>query len=188
MKGLKIPLENYSRLEKKLFYLFENFENDISNITIHPNIITIFRFSFFSFFYYLYYNNRTTLFGLLLAFAYFINIILDYLDGHIARKYDKVTVLGDILDHTFDILGFIMFYTIINNKTILNNILIIVNLLLVLSMFAYQQKICNPTNEIKESLDLLKFLCFNNSDIYKEFSLLYLAIHLIVLFIYKNLL
>jgi phosphatidylglycerophosphate synthase len=45
------------------------------------------------------------------VFAYFY--FLDCVDGFIARKYEKVTRLGDVLDHVSDVLGRTM--TIISN-------------------------------------------------------------------------
>jgi phosphatidylglycerophosphate synthase len=186
-KPIKLPLENYSIFENLIYKSIIYINKDGIFRNIHPNIITILRFIIALSSIYLYNRYKTKGFGILLIFAYLLNIFLDYLDGYIARSYDKCTVLGDILDHIFDWTLFFLLYILINNKTRLNNILLFINLILLAGYFGSHQNIYNKSNKINEILDLTKLLVIFDDKFYTYFSDVVFYLHLIILFIYKNL-
>lgn len=184
---IKIPLDNYSIFEKLIYksIMYINKNNIFKNI--HPNVITIFRFILAILSIYLYHKYETLISGIFLIFCYLLNIFLDYLDGYIARSYDKCSVLGDILDHIFDWTLFYLLYKIIKNKTLVNNILLFINLIFLAGYFGFHQMIYNKSNKINEILDLTKILVIFDKKFYIYFSDVTLYLHLLVLFIYKNL-
>lgn len=191
MEALKYSKELHSPIDLIIYSLFTSIDNTI-NLNITPNYVTILRFSLFilAFLNYQYnYTNDNNLNILILSLSYLVNIILDYFDGYIARKYDKVTVLGDILDHLFDILGVIIMLYCIKDKTIVDNIFIIIHLYFLLGKFGYEQKIYNDSDNINETLDVLKLLVIENrffDYIYRNMSVFLFGLHLVILFIYKN--
>jgi phosphatidylserine synthase len=184
---LKIPYERHSICEKIVYYIIEKIDEHNLFKNIHPNIITITRILFVLISFYLY-NKKS--YGVLLIIAFFMNMFLDYLDGYVARKYNKITVAGDILDHVSDWITFLLFYISIKRKTLNNNILLFIHLLFVLSYLGTYQKIYNDINNknsINESIDIITKLSIFNEDFHLFFSDITLYIHLILLFIYKNL-
>jgi len=184
---IKIPLEDYGIFEQLIYksIMYINKDNILKNI--HPNVITIVRFILAVLSIYLYHKYETTIFGIFVIFFYLLNIFLDYLDGYVARSYVKCTFLGDILDHIFDWTVFFLLYDIIKNKTKLNNILLSINLLLLAGYFGTHQMIYNKSNKINEILDLTKLVVLFDKKYYIYFSDVTFYLHLLVLFIYKNL-
>lgn len=188
IEPIKIPLDKYSIIEQSIYKLIMYIDKKNLLKNIHPNIITIFRFILAVMSIFLYKRNNSIIYGIAIIFSYLLNIFLDYVDGYIARKYDKCTVLGDILDHVFDWILFYLMYSIINNKSRTNNILLIIHLILVAGYFGSHQVIHNSTNKINEILDLTKWMVIFKPEFYLLFSDVSIYFHLIVLFIYKNLL
>jgi phosphatidylglycerophosphate synthase len=187
-KCIKIPIDEYNIIEQTIYKIIQIINKNNIFKNIHPNTITIFRFVLVVIAVYFYYYNKTITLGIIVIFCYLLNIFLDYLDGYVARCYNKSTILGDILDHVFDWILFFLLYYIIDNKDIFNNILIIINLILLGGYFGSHQKKYNNSNDINEILDLTKRLVFFNDKFYSYFSDVTFYLHLIILFIYKNLL
>lgn len=184
---IKIPLDNYSIFENLIYKSIRYINKNNIFKNIHPNVITIFRFILAILSIYLYHKYETLISGIFVIFCYLLNIFLDYLDGYIARSYDKCSVLGDILDHIFDWTLFYLLYKIIKNKTSVNNILLFINLIFLAGYFGFHQMIYNKSNKINEILDLTKILVIFDKKFYIYFSDVTLYLHLLVLFIYKNL-
>lgn len=65
---------------------------------ITPNHVTLSSFGFLGWFFWCIWTSQFKLAAALLVFIYFT----DCLDGHYARKYNMLSVLGDVLDHVRD--------------------------------------------------------------------------------------
>lgn len=83
------------------------------NMGISPNLITVVRFFMIIVAFVFFFENREyKITAILTILAYF----MDCLDGHLARKYNLDSELGDYLDHVADTVTFIiLFYYIHNN-------------------------------------------------------------------------
>ena len=184
---IKIPLEDYSFFENLIYKSIISINKNNIFKNINPNDITIFRFILAILSIYLYYRYEKLSFGIFIIFSYLLNIYLDYLDGYVARSYDKCSILGDILDHIFDWILFFSLYYIIKNKTIFNNILLLINLIFLIGYFGSHQMTYNKSNKINEILDLTKMLVIFDKKFYIYFSDITFYLHLLILFIYKNL-
>jgi len=78
---------------------------------VTPNMVTIFRFCLILIAVFLIETGRNQVAAILISISYF----LDCVDGHYARKYQMVTIMGDYLDHLADIIGYtILTYILIN--------------------------------------------------------------------------
>jgi len=87
-------------IDKYLYCIIDNFIPFFCNYNIHPNIITLIGIILNYFlFYYLSKNNK--LYSILLII---VHCILDSLDGEIARKCNKQSDIGGILDSISDVL------------------------------------------------------------------------------------
>lgn len=81
----------------------------ISNKNMNPNIITLLNIIPSVLSIYFLYKNELILFFIFLI----IRIFLDCLDGHVARKYNKVTHLGQMLDKYTDIIFYLVLLLVI---------------------------------------------------------------------------
>lgn len=185
---LKIPYDSHSICERAVYSVIIKLDNKYNFKNVHPNIITLFRILFYLLALYLYNKYKTFSSKLLLILSVLVTLFLDYLDGYVARKYNKCTVFGDILDHVSDWIVHISLYIIIKNKTKLNNFLILLHVLLVISyMGAYQLIYKESVQETEtESLDFAKCLVIFNKNFHLLFSDVTLYLHFIILFIFKN--
>lgn len=106
--GRKIPSNIENPFDTLLISLCDKLIDFCYTLKITPNMVTIFRIFFAIFIFkemFATSNIAFPVFGTLLFY------FLDCLDGHLARSTDQVTVLGDYLDHSADIL-FIITLTI----------------------------------------------------------------------------
>ena len=101
------------------------FVDMISNESMDPNIITAINIipSILSL-YFLHMNNYIFFFVFL-----FIRLILDCLDGHVARKYNKVSEFGNYFDHYTDLVYYVLLIIFLTYKI---NIIIMILLTSVL--------------------------------------------------------
>jgi phosphatidylglycerophosphate synthase len=83
----------------------DNFEQ----VSVHPNSITIFRAMLSLLAIYLVWIKKPKI----AALFYFSNYFFDCMDGIVARKFDKCTVLGDTLDHIADVGAFFGIFVVI---------------------------------------------------------------------------
>ena len=100
-----------------------------------------------------------------LAAAFFIiSYLFDCMDGHFARKYNKVTKLGDYYDHIADVIKLIsVIYTLYYINSIIMGYLIIPILLLLFIFLMHmgcQEKYYNKNES--QTLSFTKLLCPNN--------------------------
>ena len=104
------------------------FVDIIANEKMEPNIITISNIipSFLSL-YFLYHHNYV-LFIIFLV----IRLILDCLDGHVARKYNKITNFGNKLDHYTDLIFYIILIILLTSKFNIIIIIIIVTIFIII--------------------------------------------------------
>ena len=96
--------------------------NIITAINIIPSIISL----------YFLYNTNYFLFFIFLI----IRIILDCLDGHVARKYNKITNFGDKFDHYTDLIFYLILITLLcSNMNIIYILVIIITLIIILERY-----------------------------------------------------
>lgn len=97
--------------------------------------------------------------------------VLDCLDGYYARKYDMVTDWGDIFEHLRDLLALVSTLGLCGMKYKITEyvfgILFISSALTGIHVGCVQQMYSSvdPTRSL-ETLDILQFLCFDNSLMY----------------------
>ena len=100
-KGNKIPYKNMNILDKVLMKnIVPPISKTLYNLNVTPNIVTISGFLIRLYSFYLFNNKKCWESASLWGIGY----ILDCVDGHMARKYDQETILGDFLDHGSDII------------------------------------------------------------------------------------
>lgn len=97
-EGRKIPVELENPLDNQIIKICEQVTNRGGDVwyTITPNVITVFRAAVF----------LPLMFYVPGGGCIWIPVFyfLDCLDGYVARSTDQVTVLGDILDHSSDLM------------------------------------------------------------------------------------
>ena len=165
----KIDSEYENKIDNVILDSIEEFEKNIFKLNIDPNIVTISRFVLVVIFWTRFNKTKSKSNALIFGLIYLFNYFLDCLDGYIARKYDRVTILGDLLDHLADIIGGALIiyslYPLKRNETIL----VILFTYLALAHLGCQQKIYNK-GKPKETLDYLRSICFTSIKTSKYFS------------------
>jgi hypothetical protein len=104
----------------------------------------------------------------LAAFFVLVSYYFDCMDGHMARKYDMVTIFGDYYDHISDSLKiFAILFTLyfINKEKFMKVIPIIILLFILMSVHLGCQELLYNSNE-SATLEHTKLLCpvDNNSN------------------------
>ena len=167
LPGRKIPREYENPIDDKLLLLCDKMTNFCVKYNITPNQVTLIRFYFIFIIYHYLFNTNNYIIPCILIFIFYL---FDCLDGHLARKTNKVTVLGDIMDHMTDlILCIVIYYYIYKNKHFkLLIFLLIINYLTIIHLDLQQKhnKILKPEEATDELLDLHKYLySFDNHHI-----------------------
>lgn len=153
----KIPPNIENPIDNILIDSISLYDKHINTLGITPNMITIFRIVLFLTTYFYLKDDK------LILISYIIFYYLDCVDGYIARKYDKITVSGDYLDHLADIIAVIlMLYKMYPYLTSRNIIILVIFLFGQLVHLGCQQKYFNDSGKIKESLDIFISLCKYN--------------------------
>jgi len=106
--GRKIPSNIENPFDTLLIGLCDKLIDFCYTLKITPNMVTIFRMIMAIF---IFKEMFTTSDIIIPVFGTLLFYFLDCLDGHLARSTDQVTVLGDYLDHSADII-FITIVTI----------------------------------------------------------------------------
>jgi phosphatidylglycerophosphate synthase len=99
-----------------------------------PNVITTINIIPSSLALYYLYNQEYVLFILFLI----IRLILDCADGHVARKYNKVSDFGDLYDHYLDLFFYVFLIVLLTYKF---NIIISIILISIVLMSLQRIKI-----------------------------------------------
>jgi len=164
-KGRKIPPHLENPIDNILIDLCDRL---IPFINATPNQITIFRLILGIIFIYKLNCRTNKLFTILfIIFFYF----LDCLDGHLARKTNQVTIIGDYLDHISDIIFIIGLLKFIISKKYKNKneILIILIIFFYLSFvhLGLQQKNYKlnnkkTNNELLDNLNKIHSLSYEH--------------------------
>lgn len=102
-KPRKIEPHHENFIDNYIIKSIENLEPYILKITDTPNYITIFRTCMYLLTSYLFYKSRTKPYAIIFIVAFCINYYLDCVDGYLARRCQKVSKLGDCLDHVSDL-------------------------------------------------------------------------------------
>ena len=138
----------------------EFIDKNVIKLQTDPNFITIFRFILVVIFWSKFNNNKTKTNATFFAFIFLLGYYLDCLDGYLARKCDSVTKFGDYLDHIADLLSGVLILSTLYPFKNWELISAIASTFLGAAYMGCQQKIYNNSNEIKETLDYFKPLCF----------------------------
>lgn len=151
-------------IDKYLYCIIDNFIPFFCNYNIHPNIITLIGIILNYFlFYYLSKNNK--LYSILLII---VHCILDFLDGEIARKCNKQSDIGGLLDTISDVLfmSIILLYYLskYSDKVLFTHINIILLFLFVL--FINKITNCFDIKTHETSTKTGQFFCENNLFLY----------------------
>ncbi len=126
---------------------------------IHPNAITLVGVIFNIIIFRIVFNNKFNLLNNKYDNIAFFIILLtrylsDILDGKVARKYNKVSELGNYLDSLSDIMMcFIIYSFIIKIYTNTSNKLIILSYIFILFIFQYTFNIFNTHSLIKNNIN-----------------------------------
>jgi phosphatidylglycerophosphate synthase len=154
INGRKISSDMENPIDDILIHLSDNTIPLCTQMGITPNHVTIFRSILTLYTYYLLFT--TCEYEIPIA-AFMFCYFLDCLDGHLARKTNQVTVLGDYLDHMADSfvgLMFIVFmlYREYEYKLEIVFGFIVVGYLSVVHMNLQQQNYSLVTNKYGEEL------------------------------------
>lgn len=110
--GRKIPPKFENPIDDILLDICDEMIDFCQEYDITPNAITVFR-TLLGIFTLYYFNFSSNLFFPITGMAIFY--FLDCLDGHLARKTNQVSILGDYLDHYADMsFGIGVIYILIN--------------------------------------------------------------------------
>ena len=130
-----------------------------------PNMITTYSFTFTLLSRWFLLKNNFLLFVVFGQLGYFF----DCMDGQMARTYNQVTKLGDLYDHSTDVIGEVLLFIIVWHKyrhvmTTMHVLVFLVLLILVNIHIGCQQIVyndSNPEKAIPETLDYNTKLCPN---------------------------
>lgn len=150
----KIQKEQENPFDNILYELSDYVSEPLNNLGITPNMVTIFSVFTSGLSFYFLGKQYYKIGCFFILFSYF----LDCLDGHLARKYKRVTKLGDYLDHISDgIFGLGLIYQLIQlpNYEIKLLILTIFSILMTIHL-GCQENIYDKNDS--PSLSFTKFL------------------------------
>jgi phosphatidylglycerophosphate synthase len=156
--GRKIPPEYENPIDNILLDLCDDSVKLCTYYNITPNIITVFRIILGVFTIY-YFNFSCDIFFPMIGTALFY--WLDCLDGHLARKTNQVTIIGDYLDHYADITFYLallssMFIKEYSNKTIIIIVIIFVTYMSFIHLGLQQKNYKIIKNKIRHENKTLK--------------------------------
>lgn len=159
LEGRKIPREYENPLDDQLLLLCDKLADICIKYNITANQITLVRFYFMFVIYHYLINTNEYIMPIFFSFLFYL---FDCLDGHLARKTNSITVLGDLLDHGTDFIFFIIIvYFIYKNKYYKLIVLVFVSAYLSCVHLGIQQKnnkILKPNESTDETLDLFNYL------------------------------
>ena len=184
----KIPEESENFIDNYILKSIEYLAPYIMSITTTPNIVTIFRSILLCIMSYIYIESSTKKNAILFISIYFINYYLDCVDGYLARKCNKMTKLGDWLDHVSDILSFAIYFFIMYPFTGIEVAVIVFLALLMCIHLGNQQKLYKKRNnkKQKELLDAFMEIDIVPISVTKYFGCGTLILGLIVIFINRK--
>lgn len=183
---IKIGEKNESLLNQFLYKIVEIISPIFYSLGLTPNMVTTISLipAYLSYFYLIKRDMRCIIY-------YFLYMILDYIDGYMARKYKLHSKFGDIYDHGRDILFHILLLSIFyTNKKLL--IIFIVFNIFGFSLFGCQEIMyedkCKESNNT--TVYWLKPFCkkniiFNTFNYYIGTASMYLGT-IICLYLYCN--
>lgn len=126
----------------------------ISNETMEPNMITMLNTIPSAFALYFLYVADYTFFFIFLI----IRIVLDCLDGHVARKYNKTSTFGGYLDHCTDLVFYTGLLVLLSSKfDIITRALFVV--ILILAMHRIYIPILSELFKIVEDNTIVSIPC-----------------------------
>jgi phosphatidylglycerophosphate synthase len=178
------PLDNFL-----LENIIQPLNPKLKMLNVSPNFLTFLSFLNGVIGAFLVYNSKFLLSTIFLFFALFF----DHFDGNYARKYKKVTKIGDYLDHSTDIIQIILLYVgvICNSKLEVKDkkiFIIVVSIFLFLSIVDLG---CDEKIYVKnesETLSFSKYLCIGNvystKNIIKYFSISTAYMVIIIFLVY----
>ena len=144
--GRKLPVEYENPIDNLIYKVVEFIDPIFHMFGITPNTITFMSMLFCLMSAYCFMID----FKIFACILFIISYIFDSLDGYTARKYKKVTVFGDIIDHVSDTLGGAVFLFLFFKKSQYIKITIL-TVLIILSFFhlSCQELFYNKKHESK---------------------------------------
>lgn len=159
LEGRKIPREYENPFDDQLLLLCDKLADICKKYNISANQVTLFRFYFIFVIYHYLFNTNDYIIPIIFSFLFYL---FDCLDGHLARKTNSITVLGDLLDHIIDLIFFILItYFIYKNKYYKLLGLVFVSAYLSCVHLGIQQKnnkILKPHESTDETLDFFNYM------------------------------
>jgi len=131
--GRKIPPEFENPIDDILLDVCDKLVPYCEEFKITPNFITIFRTILGIFTLYSFYFTSNFIFPIAGTIIFYF---LDCLDGHLARKTNQVSILGDYLDHYSDISFYLILILIMVYKKYSNKIFVLI-IILLLTYFSF---------------------------------------------------
>ncbi len=148
-RGIKLEFNRESKFNKAIYLLVEWIAPKLHKVGVTPNMVTTISLVF------CYQAVRLLPQKSWWSIVYYtIYVILDYLDGYMAREYKQSTTFGDYYDHARDsITNAFLFYELccIPTFSYLNASLILVVLGLTMTSFGYQEHIYNKECDINDN-------------------------------------
>ena len=155
--GIKIGIKE-SLFNKLIYKIVEFITPKLRELGLTPNDVTKISL-YFSYMTY----KKLLLKDVSCIYYYFIYMVLDYADGYMARKYKMYSDIGDLYDHSRDIISHIIFFFIIC-KDYKIAVLFIIGQIVGLSVFGCQEllhnKYCKKTTN--NTINWLKKYCIQN--------------------------
>ena len=169
--GRKIPSNIENPFDTLLISLCDKLIDFCYTLKITPNKVTIFRIILVIFVFKEMFTTSNIAFP---VFGILTFYFLDCLDGHLARSTDQVTVLGDYLDHTADVLSIIILaiYILVKKYPAKKYICIILLVLLYLMLvhMGLQQKNYKKLKEEEGGCPFDQFETLDNLNYLHNFS------------------
>jgi phosphatidylglycerophosphate synthase len=156
MDGRKIDIYCENPIDNVLIDLSDPLSNLLYKMNITPNMVTIFRLLFILYQTYNLYYNKISINTFILSYIFYY--YLDCVDGYMARKYNLITKIGDILDHVTDIsVVLLVFYLFMYSKYDKFGIIITIITIITLLLHLGCQEQYNSKDEM--ILGKLKYIC-----------------------------
>jgi len=152
--GHKLPYQYMGFIDEFIARFITHLAEPLHNLGITPNMVTIFGIIIRLYSIYLFTHGKCY-FAVIL---YFIGYVLDCLDGYMARKYDQMSKIGDVLDHLGDLtIIFILILFILQGlekKRISLLVLYIFTVIILFLEMGYQEQYysCLNSNPINDFL------------------------------------
>ncbi len=165
---IKLGKENESKLNHMIYSIVEVLDPIFYKLHFTSNDVTTFSIIFC----YLSYINLKKK-NLSSITYYLIYVILDYLDGYMARKYNMSSDFGDMYDHVRDVSFNMLLFSVIYKNIYLSSLFVIGVLLSLISIGCQEVQFENKCEDTyNNTLSILKNYCVKSKlfDILEKYT------------------